>query len=184
MGGFFVTILQYLYILNVFIFPCSPFWLTCNVNIVVSSKVMLLSLCLHYTWLYYLYHICFLLFFWILQLYDLWFTDVTCTWKTCFSDFSRDMRDLRWPRPIHVSTGDHPSGCHTCTKSWDNVSNLSPYHPYIYLHPFLHVLCDADENPFNLLFLTFNSLCKPNNIIFKIFHFRWGFFLQIYRKKH
>lgn len=125
-------------------------------------------------------------FFWILQLYDLWFTDVTCTWKTCFSDFSRDMRDLRWPRPIHVSTGDHPSGCHTCTKSWDNVSNLSPYHPYIYLHPFLHVLCDADENinPFNLLFLTFNSLCKPNNIIFKIFHFRWGFFLQIYRKKH
>lgn len=62
MGGFFVTILQYLYILNVFIFPCSPFWLTCNVNIVLSSKVMLLSLCLHYTWLYYLYHICFLLF--------------------------------------------------------------------------------------------------------------------------
>lgn len=63
MGGFFVTILQYLYILNVFIFPCSPFWLTCNENIVLSSKVMLLSLCLHYTWLYYLYHICFLLFF-------------------------------------------------------------------------------------------------------------------------
>lgn len=80
--------------------------------------------------------------------------------------------------------GTTPQGVTPAPNRETNVSNLSPYHPYIYLHPFLHVLCDADENPFNLLFLTFNSLCKPNNIIFKIFHFRWGFFLQIYRKKH
>lgn len=44
MGGFFVTILQYLYILNVFIFPCSPFWLTCNVNIVVAFSMFTLHM--------------------------------------------------------------------------------------------------------------------------------------------
>lgn len=33
------------------------------------------------------------------------------------------------------------------------------------------------------LFLTFNSLCKPNNIIFKIFHFRWSFFSSNLSKK-
>lgn len=41
---------QCLLILIAYIFPYSPFWLACNE--MLSTKVLLFSLCLHYTWLY------------------------------------------------------------------------------------------------------------------------------------
>lgn len=143
---------------------------------------MLFSLSLHYTWLYHLYHICSLLY-WILRLYaSLVLQMLHVLGRLASVIFLATCVTSDDPALYRCQPGTTPQGVTPAPNRETKFLFFLHIIP-IFITSFLTgtLLCRRESI---FLFLTFNSLCKPNNIIFKIFHFRWSFFLlQIYRKK-